>query len=143
MSRRLAREKAFQMLFQIDVGRNSLEIAKQTLQEAGLSPANESFALKLVEGTCDNIKEFDSLIKKYSAQWDIERLASVDKNVIRMALFEIKYLPDVPSNVAINEAIELVKVYGSEDSGKFVNGILDSIQRDPQFMEGRKNDSRN
>ena len=137
MSRRLAREKAFQMLFQIDVGRNSLDIAKHTLQEADLAPADESFALKLVEGTCKNIKEFDSLIKKYSSQWDIERLASVDKNVMRMALFEMKYLPDVPSNVAINEAIELVKVFGSEDSGKFVNGILDSIQKDSQFLEGQ------
>lgn len=137
MSRRLAREKAFQMLFQMDVGRNSLEMARLTLDEANLSAADASFVLQLVEGTLRYQKDFDGLIKKYSADWDLERIANVDKNVMRLALYEMKYVSDVPPNVAINEAIELVKSYGTEESGKFVNGILDSIQKEPEFLQSQ------
>ncbi|WP_148133206.1 transcription antitermination factor NusB [Candidatus Formimonas warabiya] len=136
MSRRLAREKALQMLFQMDVGQNSLEMAKLTLEETTLSPLDKSFALQLVEGTRNALGELDAYIKKHSAEWDIERLANVDKNVIRMALYEMKYLADIPFSVSINEAIELAKSFGSEDSGKFVNGILDNIQKETDFSAG-------
>jgi len=136
VSRRLAREKALQMLFQMDVGQNSLEMAKLTLEETTLSPLDKSFALQLVEGTRNALGELDAYIKKHSAEWDIERLANVDKNVIRMALYEMKYLADIPFSVSINEAIELAKSFGSEDSGKFVNGILDNIQKETDFSAG-------
>ncbi|MGI6712999.1 MAG: transcription antitermination factor NusB [Bacillota bacterium] len=133
MGRRLAREKALQMLFQINVGHNSMEIAKMTLEEADLSSKDKYFAIQLVEGTLKHQDEFDQYIKKFILQWDLERLANVDKNVIRMALYEMKYLSDIPVSVSINEAIELVKVFGTEDSGKFVNGVLDSIRKEPGF----------
>ncbi len=137
MSRRLAREKALQMLFQMDVGHNPLEIAKLTLEEANLSPLDQDFTLRLVEGTQSFLSELDTYIDKFSTEWDFERLANVDKNVIRMALFEMKYLSDIPPSVSINEAIELAKSFGSEDSGKFVNGILDNIRKDSNFIAGR------
>ncbi|ATW28334.1 transcription antitermination factor NusB [Candidatus Formimonas warabiya] len=124
------------MLFQMDVGQNSLEMAKLTLEETTLSPLDKSFALQLVEGTRNALGELDAYIKKHSAEWDIERLANVDKNVIRMALYEMKYLADIPFSVSINEAIELAKSFGSEDSGKFVNGILDNIQKETDFSAG-------
>lgn len=136
MSRRLAREKALQMLFQMDVGHNSLETAKMTLEETDMSPLDKNFALNLVEGTRNCLGELDSYINKYATEWDIERLANVDKNVIRMALYEIKYLSDIPPSVSINEAIELAKIFGSEESGKFVNGILDNIQKVSDFIPG-------
>ena len=121
MSRRLAREKALQMLFQMDVGHSPLETAKMTLEEeTDMSPLDKSFALNLVQGTRNCLGELDQYINKYSTEWDIERLANVDKNLIRMALYEIKYLSDIPPSVSINEAIELAKVFGSEESGKFI-----------------------
>ena len=127
MSRHLAREKALQMLFQMDIGQNSWEMAKMTLDEAELSEPNRNFAMMLVEGTRNNLTELDFFIQRYTEQWDIERLANVDKNVIRLALFEIKFLPDIPTNVSINEAIELAKTFSSDEAAKFVNGILDAI----------------
>ena len=134
MSRRLAREKALQMLFQMDVGHNSWEMAKTTLEGAEMSPQDKEFTLNLVEGTRNCLGELDNYIKKYASAWDIDRLANVDKNLIRMALYEMKYLDDIPPSVSINEAIELAKTFGSEDSGRFVNGILDSIQKELNFV---------
>lgn len=134
MSRRIAREKALQMLFQMDVGHNSLEIAKLTLEDTEISPLDKSFALNLVEGTRNCLGELDLFINKYAEEWDVDRMANLDRNLIRMALYEIKYLADIPLNVSINEAIELAKIFGSEESGKFVNGVLDNIQKDAEFM---------
>lgn len=130
MSRHVAREKALQMLFQLDVGKNSLDLAKLTLDEANLNPSIVNFALQLVEGTVEHMTEFDDYIKHYASKWDVERIANVDKNAIRMALYEMKYLTDIPLKVSINEAVELVKEYSTEQSGKFVNGILDQIKND-------------
>jgi len=124
------------MLFQMDVGHNSLEIAKRTMEEADMSPQDKKFTLNLVEGTRNCLGELDYYIKKYAADWDIDRLANVEKNLLRMALYEMKYLDDIPPSVSINEAIELAKVFGGEDSGKFVNGILDSIKKEPGFIGG-------
>ncbi len=135
MSRRLAREKALQMLFQMDVGDNSLEMAKLTLEEAEISPQNKSFVLKLVEGTRNCLEELDTYINQYAKEWDVERMANVDKNILRMALYEMKYLDDIPLNVSMNEAIDLAKKFGSEDSGKFVNGILDKIQKESDLIK--------
>ncbi|MCR6545954.1 transcription antitermination factor NusB [Dehalobacterium formicoaceticum] len=137
MSRRLAREKALQMLFQMDVGQNSLEMAKLTLLGAEISPQDESFVLKLVDGTRNCLEELDTCINQYAEEWDIGRMAKVDKNLLRMALYEMKYLEDIPHSVTINEAIDLAKKFGSEESGKFVNGILDKIQKESDFLKGR------
>lgn len=135
MSRRLAREKALQMLFQMDVGHNSFEMAKKTLEEEDMSPQDKSFTLSLVEGTRDCLGELDNYINKHAEEWDVERMANVDKNLIRMALYEIKYLPDIPTSVSINEAIELAKIFSSDESAKFVNGVLDNIQKDVEFAQ--------
>lgn len=136
--RHLAREKALQMLFQIDVGHNSLETARKTLDEADSSTVDKEFAWQLVEGTFKNIDQIDGYIKRFSSQWDLDRLANVDKNAMRLAIYEMKYLTDIPGSVSINEAIELVKIFGNEESGKFVNGILDSIYQELGLREGSK-----
>ena len=83
-----------------------------------------------------NLKEINSLITKYAPQWPLEQITIVDRNVLRLGIYELKYDPDIPPKVAINEAIELAKTFGGESSGKFVNGVLGSIFKDlPQAKE--------
>jgi len=127
MGRRAARETALQMLFQMDVGQNDWQMTDLTLAEAGLSELNSEFALNLVKGALEKLSEIDRLIEAYAKEWNIKRLANVDKNILRLAVYELKFIDEVPCNVVINEAIELAKVFSTEDSGAFVNGILDTI----------------
>ena len=135
MSRRLARERLCKC-FQIDVGRNSWEIAKMTVEDTNMSSQDKEFSLKLAEGTRNCLKKLDAYIKKYASEWDLDRLANVDKNILRMAIYEMKYLEDIPTSVSINEAIELAKTFGSEESASLSNGILDSIKNDSMFVLG-------
>ncbi len=139
MKRHQARETAFKMLFQIDVGNNSMEMAKLTLEEAIaeeiVDPRDESFVCHLVEGVLRDKQELDAFIAKYAQGWKIDRINPVEKNIIRLALFEIRQENDIPFRIAINEAIELAKAYGDDESGPFVNGILDNAKNEPGFKE--------
>lgn len=131
MSRPFARDLAFKILFQTDVGRNPWqEVLPRTIQEAGLPEKSQNFLEDLVKGTIKNLKEIDQEIIKYSKEWTLERMANTDRNILRMAIYELKFVDDVPPGVTINEAVELAKKYGDEDSGKFVNGILGQIYKD-------------
>jgi len=126
--RRLAREYALQILYAIDVCKLKVEEAQQSFWEGHKSGKKVlEFATALVEGTLKNLPQIDSLIIKHARNWDIHRMASIDRNILRQASFEILYLPDIPISVIINEAVELAKKYSTEESGKFVNGILDKI----------------
>ncbi len=139
MSRHLCREIAFAILFQADVGRNPWQqVLTDTQNEHKLLESSRTFLEQLVKGTIQNIKEIDAEIVKYSEDWKIERMANTDRNILRMAIYEIKYLEDIPSGVTINEAVELAKKYGDEESGRFVNGILGKLTRD---LENNKTDS--
>jgi len=131
-----AREIALQLLFQFDLRGQGYE------QEVGKSAAalcaDESegdeevrtFALRLVEGTLRLRNEIDERLRGVTRNWDLKRMASVDRNVLRMAIFELAHCADVPPKVAINEAIELGKKYSTANSGAFVNGILDRVRID-------------
>ncbi|MHB1125354.1 MAG: transcription antitermination factor NusB [Bacillota bacterium] len=131
MSRRLAREKAMQVLFQIDVGSaNPGEAMEQTFAEASLSLADGDFARQLVEGTLKNQTVIDEYIQRFAVDWELERLANVDRNILRLAVYEMMFMEGIPVNVSIDEAIELAKIFNSEESGKFVNGVLDSIRKE-------------
>lgn len=131
MTRPIAREMAFRILFQIDVGKNPWQDAlKRTIEETDLSDKSLEFLEKLVKGTIEHLKEIDQEIVKYSREWTLERMANTDRNILRMAIYEIKYVEDVPPGVTINEAVELAKRYGDEESGKFVNGILGQFLRE-------------
>lgn len=88
------------------------------------------FALTLFSGACKNQKEIDSLIEKYAANWKINRMAVVDRNIIRLSSYEILYTPQTPINVIIDEAVEIAKSYSNKDSSKFVNGILDKLKNE-------------
>jgi len=130
MSRHLSRELAFKILFQADVGRNPWQqVLTDTLNEYKLPENSRLFLEQLVKGTVQYLKEIDIEITKYSEDWKLERMANTDRNILRMAFYEIKYLDDIPPGVTINEAVELAKKYGDEESGKFINGILGNLAR--------------
>ena len=131
MGRRQARETALQVLFQIDVGKNEPDFAiKNTAEEFGAGPQELEFARQLVMGTLEHIDEIDQMISRVSKEWQLNRMANVDRNIMRLALYEMKFRQDIPSSVSINEAVELAKIFGSTDSGKFVNGILGKFIQD-------------
>lgn len=127
MSRRLAREAAFKALFQIDLGKSTTGHAlRYVLEGLNLTESEVQFTREMVEGTVSNQPEVDRLIQKYLVHWELHRLCAVDRNLLRLALFEILYRPDIPDAVAINESLELAKKYGSsEEAVAFINGVLD------------------
>jgi N utilization substance protein B len=131
MSRKHARELAFQILFQVDVGKHQWrKVLDYSLSGATeLAPNDRRFLEILVTGVSERQTEIDALIAEYSREWTLERLANTDRNILRMALFELKYLSEIPTGATVNEAVELAKRYGDVDSGKFVNGILGEIAR--------------
>jgi N utilization substance protein B len=142
-TRRRAREFALQILYQLDVQEQlSDEQAlgmfwrnfAATAEAEGAMAADlgeiQPFAEKLVRGVRENLTELDAQIQGASKNWRLERMARVDRNLLRLALYELKHLDDVPAKVAINEAIEIAKRYGTNESSAFVNGILDRCREE-------------
>jgi N utilization substance protein B len=130
LSRRQARELAFQALFQIDLGRNTPDFAlRYACSENDLTEKSREFLEDMVNGTARHAKEIDDLLTRFSEEWPLERMGGTDRNLLRMALYELIYREDIPVSVTVNEAVELAKHYGDEESGKFVNGILGNIIR--------------
>jgi N utilization substance protein B len=128
MSRRAARKAALQVLFQIDMGKVSLAEAISFVEEEnGLNEKQREFLSALVKGVIDNFDEINGIIKEVAIDWDIDRMAAVDRNILRLALYEICYSNEVPPNVATNEGIELGKTFSTDESGKFINGILGKV----------------
>ena len=133
-----AREYALQILYQIDV-RNDPEdkILVDFWKNIETEPEISDFAAKLVIGTIRNKKKIDEMISKYASNWKLSRMAVIDRNVLRMAAYELLFCEDIPPKVSINEAVDLAKKFGDTESGKFVNGILDKINK--QEAAGGKN----
>jgi N utilization substance protein B len=134
--RRKSRERALQALYQVDVGRadpqEALKAAASAEAEEGASmdASLAAFASELVEGVVKHLAELDALIQKHSLNWRVERMAKIDRNVLRLGAYELGHYPETPGPVVINEAIELGKTFGSEESSAFINAILDKIARD-------------
>ena len=129
-NRRKSRELAMQVLFYMDMNPNG---SKETALErfcTNFTPSKKArpFFLKLVTGVLQTISELDSIIENFSDHWKIGRMACVDRNIIRIAVYELMYCRDIPSKVSINEAVDIGKRFGTEESGAFINGILDSIR---------------
>jgi N utilization substance protein B len=121
-SRREARERALALLYEAEAKSTSgTEILDAQPIEV------EEFAADLVAGVADHRDELDALISRFAKGWVIERMPAVDRNLLRMACYELAHRPDVPPNVVINEAVELAKRYSTDDSGRFVNGVLAAI----------------
>jgi transcription antitermination protein NusB len=128
--RRQSREIAFKIIFQIDVGKlNSDEVISYFLGEQKGSEAVLEYARELAQGVTAHKSKIDSVIKDNTHKWKLERIASVDRSLLRLATYEIVHCPHVPKNVVINEAIELAKKYSTDDSSSFINGILDKIAK--------------
>ncbi|MBM4235278.1 MAG: transcription antitermination factor NusB [Firmicutes bacterium] len=127
MSRRLARELAFIALFQVDIGKCRAEQALRRSKEGySIGDVEEHFIGELVNGTLENLDQLDSIIAKHLVKWELNRLSAIDRNLLRLGLYEILYRPDIPHAVSINEALELAKKYGSSgEAVGFINGVLD------------------
>jgi N utilization substance protein B len=130
MSRRKAREMALQTLFQLDYNHidkhEALELVFSERQD--ISDGAKEYAQKIVNGTQEYLSEIDKIISAISTDWKLERMTGIDRNISRIALYEMKFSSEkLPPNVAINEAVELAKKFGTEESGRFVNGILGSL----------------
>lgn len=127
-ARRRARAVALKALYEIDfAGHEAEEVLTRLLAEEELPEENASFARELVKGVIENSEIIDENIRGFASAWPIEQIPTVDRNILRLAIFEIILDKKVPVKVAINEAVELAKTFGSESSSKFVNGVLGSI----------------
>lgn len=123
-----------QCLFSLDVRGDSPEPPLDWLiAENPLPPKAIAFSQDLVKGVRDNLSGLDRVIQKYAPAWPVDQLPGVDRNILRIALFELIYRADTPRKTAINEAVELAKTFGSESSARFVNGVLGSIMEDLQM----------
>lgn len=128
--RRKARILAFQTIYSWDINRESLEeLLRFSWKKEEINGDVADFARLLVAGAVQSIEIIDEAIKKNIRNWEFERLAKVDLAILRIAVFEILFQEDVPSGVSINEAIEIAKSFGADDSYKFINGVLDNIRR--------------
>lgn len=126
--RRKAREIALQVLYQIDTTGMDPGEALDLFWLHFDAPANaREFAVTLVTGTMEHVAKIDGLIRECSDHWSLDRMARVDKNILRMAIYELLHLHEIPPRATLNEAIDIGKTYGSENSGAFVNGILDAF----------------
>jgi len=124
-----ARELALQFLYQLDLrGTEILDEARSFFRTEESDKASRDFATQLVNGVVEHKEELDSVIRSVAQNWEITRMAVIDRNVLRMAAFELFHCPDIPPKVAINEAIELGKRFSTQNSGAFINGILDKIK---------------
>jgi N utilization substance protein B len=127
--RREGREAAVQFLYQRDINPASELADLQVFYKMrGLSPAARRFCDTLVPGVLTSQDSIDALIKDHADNYELHRISAVDRNILRLAIFEMLHCPEVPPVVSINEAIEIAKKYSTDDSGKFVNGVLDRIR---------------
>lgn len=129
MNRIQQREQAFFLIFQsqfklgIEEEDNSIELYSENVEQVG------EYAIELYHGVLEHQKELDEIISSFSRSWKINRIPKVNISILRLAIYEMKYVDDVPDSVAINEAVELCKKYSSKEDSSFVNGILGSYSR--------------
>jgi len=127
-----SREIALQILYAWEITKESVEECRRKFWENNKSVEKSvvEFADFIIFGVEANQEKVDMIITRCATNWKLERMATIDRNVLRIASFELLFAPEIPPKVAINEAIEMAKKYGDKDSGKFVNGILDKIKKD-------------
>ena len=139
--RHVAREVALQILYRFDVDQQNngtptpsgLVLAKELqnhFEHFQVPQASREFCAQLVVGTLTEIKALDALLEKHAAHWKISRMAVIDRNMLRMATFELLHCSEIPANVTLDEAIELAKQFGTTDSSAFVNGVLDALKKE-------------
>lgn len=136
--RRQSRVCALQLLFQLDIHGSTEHWLADYWAQHPVPPEVRAFAEQIVEGVREHRDELDALIGKVAVNWTVARMPIVDRNILRMGLYEFLWLPDVPAKVTVNEAIELAKQFADEEARRFVNGILDKVLKDdPRLAEKR------
>ncbi len=135
-TRRQSRELAMQALFYMDMQKNASEEMLDSFCGCFCpSKKSRSFLIKLVNGVIGKKGQIDGLVERFSQNWKISRMSCVDRNVMRIAVYEMLYCDDIPAKVSINEAVDIGKKFGTQESGAFINGIMDSI-REALEIEG-------
>ncbi len=138
--RRKAREYALQGLYMHEISGTPVEdLLRIGWAETPIPDNILEFSVTLIEGTLGHLGEIDDIINTHSKNWKFERLSAVDKSILRISIFALLYLKDIPAAVTINEGIELGKIYGGEGSGQFINGILDAVRKQVFREEEQKN----
>ena len=128
---RLARLHALQILYELDTTSHAVSTAiRFRLEDHPLPPESEVFLRQIVDGVIQHRDELDTQIQKYAPAWPVSQIAVIDRNVLRIALFELSGESNTPPKVAINEAVDLAKIFGSDNSSRFVNGVLGSAVGD-------------
>jgi N utilization substance protein B len=127
--RRKSRELAMQALFYMDMGNNeSQDLIELFVKNFEPPKKVRPFFLELVNGVIREKGNVDEFIEQYSSNWKISRMSCVDRNILRVAVYELQYCPEIPSKVTINEAIDIGKKFGTRESGSFINGVIDKIR---------------
>ncbi|MDT8317900.1 MAG: transcription antitermination factor NusB [bacterium] len=135
--RRRGREISLQILYKIDIRHISLDEALATFRDNfNVKEESWAFAELLTIGVCRNRDEINALVEGQSQHWKLDRMPITDRNIIRIAVYEFLHMDDIPTKVSLNEAIELGKIYGSEESPAFINGILDNIHKNLAVSKG-------
>lgn len=128
MSRRQAREVALKLLFGQEFIATDLDLAFERLvEEEPMEERDALFSKLLIKGVSDRRQQIDEIISEFAVDWRLERLAKVERTILRIALYELLWVEDVPPNVTVNEAVDLAKIFGSPEAGRFVNGILGNV----------------
>ncbi|MCK5214073.1 MAG: transcription antitermination factor NusB [Candidatus Omnitrophica bacterium] len=135
--RTLAREAALKILYQKDITGVDTNVAVKKFWENEETAVQEvqEFTGRLMYGIDKNLESIDKKISEYATNWQLKRMAIIDRNILRLGVYELAFAPDIPPKVSINEAIELAKKYGDVESSKFVNGILDKIHKTEIIQE--------
>lgn len=137
-NRHLARALALQSLYEWDFHhgeKDAMEIVERNIEEFAPELDEKEFAMSIVKGILATREDLDATISRFAPDWPLEKITTVDRNVLRIGTYELVHNPEIPSKVAINEAIELAKTFGGESSGKFVNGVLGAVYRN-QIEQG-------
>lgn len=138
LKRRKGREIVLISLYEIETGKKTIEEIINKIEEKKIEPSVKNFAKELFLKTVENIKKLDEIISKNSYKWKIERISLIDKNILRMAISEIMFFPDIPYKVSINEAVELAKKFATEEKSKqFINGVLGGIVREMKIVDAK------
>lgn len=132
--RRRAREVALQTLYEVDLaGHDPEEVLTQRLADEPLPPEGEEYARLLVQRVLENRGRLDTIIQRIAPEWPPDQLAVIDRSILRLAILEMQMKDEVPLKVAINEAVELAKTFGSEGSRRFINGALGALADHPEY----------
>lgn len=140
MSRKKARDNAFKCIYELEFGRdeNLEKILNNCYEENNNKPEEKEYIEMVLKGVKENLAEIDNIILSKLKNWSLDRIAKIDLAILRLAIYEIKYIEDIPEKVSANEAVELAKTYGNNDSKSFVNGVIAKVIECKEEDNGRE-----